>query len=148
LFPQRGLRGRRGGEAAEEEAGVGGPDESGGDIGVAFIVNAEPAVIDEPAPGTFDDPAAGQHLELMGCDAVDDLGFDLVAPAEPAEATLEPGVAPEETEPAALGAARSTHAMPPALSETFAATTITAMSRPRLSTTPKVLRPETFLPAS
>src|SRR5664279_5553767 len=44
--------------------------------------------------------------------------------------------------------ARSTAAMPPTLSDTLAATTTTAMRRPSVSTTPKVLRPEIFLPAS
>src|SRR5664280_2443370 len=44
--------------------------------------------------------------------------------------------------------ARSTAAIPPTLSDTLAATTTTAMRRPSVSTTPKVLRPEIFLPAS
>src|SRR5664280_1982815 len=38
--------------------------------------------------------------------------------------------------------------MPPTLSDTLAATTTTAMRRPSVSTTPKVLSPEIFLPAS
>src|SRR5664280_689460 len=44
--------------------------------------------------------------------------------------------------------ARSTAAIPPTLSDTLAATTTTAMRSPRVSTTPKVVRPETFFPAS
>src|ERR1035437_5482481 len=44
--------------------------------------------------------------------------------------------------------ARSTTAIPPTLSDTLAATTITDTRSPRVSTTPKVLRPEIFFPAS
>src|SRR5665213_3537116 len=44
--------------------------------------------------------------------------------------------------------ARLTAAIPPTLSDTLAATTTTAMRSPRVSTTPKALRPEIFFPAS
>ena len=43
---------------------------------------------------------------------------------------------------------RSVTAIPPTLSEMLAATTVTAMRSPRVSTIPKVLRPPTLLPLS
>lgn len=44
--------------------------------------------------------------------------------------------------------ALSATTIPPALSLVEAATTVTAMNNPRVSTIPKYLRPEIFLPAS
>jgi hypothetical protein len=73
MFPQRGSWGGFAGEAAEEESGVGGPYEPDGDVGVAFIVDAKPAVIDEPGPGSLDEPAVREDLELVGFTAIDDL---------------------------------------------------------------------------
>jgi hypothetical protein len=93
-----------GGEASEEEAGVGGPDEAGGDDGVAFIVDAEASVIDEPAPGSFDDPAAMQGFEFVGFDTVDRLDSDGVGGgAVVNEGVLEPSVDPQLGEPGAFG---------------------------------------------
>jgi hypothetical protein len=64
---------------------LGSPYEPGGDGGIAFIVDAEAAVIYEPAPGSLDHPAAWEHREGMGIGAADEFGFDLVAAAEPGE---------------------------------------------------------------
>jgi hypothetical protein len=55
---------------------VRGPDEPGGDDRVAFVVDAQSAVVDEPGPGAFDDPTPGKDLEAVRFGAGDDLGVD------------------------------------------------------------------------
>ncbi len=83
---------------------MGGPDEAGGDGGVAFVVDAEAAVVDEPGPGTFDDPATREHFEGVSVGPADDLGIDAQAAAEPGESDFEPGVAPHLREAVGLEA--------------------------------------------
>ncbi len=81
-----------------------GPYESFGDVGVAFIVDAESAMIDEPCPGPFDNPASGEHLETGALDAVDDLDVDIVrVVAVVDEYSFETSVDPEFGEPTRFG---------------------------------------------
>jgi hypothetical protein len=46
---------------------VGDPYEVFVEFGIAFIVDSHAAVVDEPAPGSLDDPAAREHLEARWC---------------------------------------------------------------------------------
>src|SRR6266511_817184 len=79
-----------------------GPDEAGGDDGVAFVVGAQATVVDQPGPGPFDDPAVREDLEGVSVGPGHDFGVDLEATAEPPEGGLEPGVTPHLGEPAGL----------------------------------------------
>src|SRR4051794_39117573 len=72
------LRGWWEGESAEEEAAVGGPYEAFGDDGVALIVDLEAAVVHQPRPGAFHDPALGEDLETVRVDLGDDLDGDVM----------------------------------------------------------------------
>ena len=128
---------------------MGGPYEPFGDFGIAFIVDLETTVVHQPRPGALDHPAPGQHLEGVAGDPRDDLGREVTVSAVGEEGLLEPSVAEH------LGQTRSSsswlprwHRCRPTLSLVQAASTTTAKSRPVVSTMPKVLRPETFLPAS
>ena len=51
------------GEAAEEESGVGGPYEPFCDDWVAFIVDSQASVVDQPRPSSFHYPSSGEHLK-------------------------------------------------------------------------------------
>lgn len=135
-------------ESAEEVAAVSGPYETFGDDQVTFVVDLEAAVVHQPRPGSFDDPAFGEDREPMSVDTVHDFDGDVVGTAVLDEGLFEPGVAPQAAEPVRPRAlAASATLVPPVLSEVLA-TTVTANSNPRVSTIPNVLRPEIFFPAS
>jgi hypothetical protein len=97
------------GEAAEEESAVGCPYESFGDDRVAFIVDLESAVIHEPGPGSFNDPALWERNEFVWMDPVDDFGVDTTPTAVLNEALLETGIAPQFREPPGLGSSGIEH---------------------------------------
>jgi hypothetical protein len=106
------------------------------------------AAIHEPGPGSFNDPSSREDLEAGLVDLLDDLDAEVVVAAVLEEGALEPAVTPQlrETPRAGSGQVRSRDAA--GVVEVFAVTTTTAMSSPRVSTMPKVLRPLIFLPAS
>jgi len=55
-----------------------GPYESSGDVWSPFIVDPESAVIDEPGPCSFYNPASREDLKAGALDAIDDLNVDVV----------------------------------------------------------------------
>ena len=63
-------------ESAEEVAAVSGPYETFGDDQVTFVVDLEAAVVHQPRPGSFDDPAFGEDREPMSVDTVHDFDGD------------------------------------------------------------------------
>lgn len=90
-------------ESAEEVAAVSGPYETFGDDQVTFVVDLEAAVVHQPRPGSFDDPAFGEDREPMSVDTVHDFDGDVVGTAVLDEGLFEPGVAPQAAEPVRTG---------------------------------------------
>src|ERR1019366_3614885 len=74
---------------------MGGPYEPFGDDRVALIVDLKPTIVHEPRPGPLDDPPAGEDLEAVVVDPVDDLGGDVMGTAGGDERSLEAGVTPD-----------------------------------------------------
>jgi hypothetical protein len=104
-------------------------------------------MVHEPGRGPLDDPAPREDLEASRRDAVDGLDGDAERLARLGEGRFEATVA-EDGGKARRLRPRSIAAAPPRLSLLEAARMTNATSRPGVSTSPKTLRPFTFLPAS
>jgi hypothetical protein len=81
-------------------------------------------------------------------DLVDNLGRDVLFTTVIEERLLEPAITPELADRRTFPFGGVDDRAPPTLSDTLAATTTTAMSRPTVSTIPNVFRPEIFFPLS